>query len=304
MLNDNEILYIVPFTNVKVEKTALNKDFGGWSILTGEQLLNLYGEFKNLSSQGNVNFYYLVKKFHSENEKALLEREENLLIAILRSLNYEELEIGFTVNKTDSLDYSEKYNPYKKDAYACSKYFYPGSEKNKVFTTSLLNKIIPILSSSTTIPDSIYELLATWNESFKFASPWRKAKLLFPIWDKLVFSIVKKEKYYDEADLLKQLVGTYPDKCNEMAVFLDKMYNNHEQLPWSDYVHLARKMKFSKRGSGTSSELFALLLGKHIIPTTQRIIWHSLLNLATMGCVYQYIKTEYDDPKRVDWSCW
>ncbi|MDY6407330.1 MAG: hypothetical protein SPL08_01320 [Pseudomonadota bacterium] len=295
MLNDNEILYIVPFTNVKVEKTALNKDFGGWSILTGEQLLKLYDDCRNVSLENEGT--YFVKKCIKDDTIKYVIQEENLLIALLRSLNYCELDISQVILVGNKGSKSLEYIPYNRkniDVANSKTYFYPIKTKMKVLTTSLLKKIDSIIVSGKQIPVSFYKLLSKWNQSFDANSPWDKTKLLYPIWDKLILS-VKNKTAYDTDELLKELIGVYPDKYAEIENFLGKIYKENK-LPFSpDYIHLARKMKFGKKGQGASSELFPLFLGKHVIPVIQRIIWHSLLNLATKGCVYpRYIKTEYD----------
>lgn len=311
MLNDNEILYIVPFTNVKVEKTALNKDFGGWSILTGEQLLKLYGEFKKVSLKKEKLYYYFTyfgTKENIEHRLSSLRKEELLFTTLLRLRNYNELDINHVIIKGKNKDEEPEYNPYKQvndikllRRYPCIKkefddilnynYF---MEKGKPITTSYLKKITPIIVASEKIPNSFCELLKIWNQSFDINDPVEKTRRIYPIWDELIFS--KKQNTPNAVDeLLKILTGEYSSHYQMLANFVvgvnNTGYIDYETL----YNPIRDLLKFQKYGSGYYKELFALFLGKYIIPMTQKIIWHSLLNLATNGCVYpRYIKTEYD----------
>ena len=323
MLNDDEILYIVPFTNVKVEKTALNKDFGGWSILTGEQFLKIYDDFEKFSLKREDGSYYFVKKVSVESKEDLgnkilcLSQEELLLLSVLRALNYNELDIKILLVRykdsdvvSDCIPYLKikdtkllkKYPHIKNNLNNTIKYFYSIKEKKNVLTTSLLKKITPIITASERIPNSFCELLKIWNQSFDINDPVGKTRKIFPIWNELIFS--KKQSIRDtEVEFLKMLTTEYPSHCQMMTDFIQNV-NEKGFIASNLYASICRLLKFKKQEKGVYKELFALFLGKYIIPMTQKIIWHSLLNLATMGCIYQYIKTEYDDPESVDWSCW
>lgn len=317
MLNDNEILYIVPFTNVKVEKTALNKDIGGWSILTGEQLQSLCGDFKKVSLKKEKLYYYfryLGTKENIKHKLSNLKKEELLFTTLLRFRNYNELDVNHIIIKGKNKDDESEYNPYRQvdDVKLLQRYPYIKDEfddtldynyfmeKGKPITTSYLKKITPIIIASKKIPNSFYELLKIWNQSFDIDDPVEKTRRIYPIWRELIFN--KKQNTPNAVDeLLKILTGEYSSHYQMIANFIIEVnkigYIDYETL----YNPIRSLLNFKKYGSGYYKELFALFLGKYIIPMTQKIIWHSLLNLTTMGHIYpRYIKTEYDIPSITD----
>ena len=138
MLNDSEFLYIVPLKNVSAQKSTLNKDFSGWSILTFQQLIDLYGNFKKITWKRQNSLLYLVKKFDSASQLCLLKKETCLFLVLLKCLNYKNLGVKTFIVKAKDFD-----------GYRILDFGKFGSDPpRKILTTPLLKRITSIVEMS------------------------------------------------------------------------------------------------------------------------------------------------------------